>query len=52
MTFLNVNTAAFTYQSFKEEIYIYIYLDDKCFILEFIDLEITHQLIDCYMNIS
>lgn len=51
MTFLNINTAAFTYQSFKEEIY-YFFLDDKCFILEFIDLEITHQLIDCYMNIS
>lgn len=48
MTFLNINTAAFTYQRFKEE--IFFFLSSKYFILEFIDLK--KKLIDCYVNIS
>lgn len=47
MTFLNINTAAFSYQIFKEEIFFF---EDKYFILEFIDLK--KKLIDCYENIS
>lgn len=37
MTFLNINTAAFTYQIFKEE--IFFFKEDNYFILEFIDLK-------------
>lgn len=48
MTFLNINTAAFTYQIFKEEIFFF----KKINILFSSSSIWKKKLIDCYVKIS